>query len=86
MSRARPVLLTLLAFVLTGVVGICIVVAADHPGWDFTSRAAQAAKRKYEDAESKAAQEYNRRVGAARELAIKELGEAMRAATRAGDL
>src|SRR5687767_14264488 len=74
-----------IATALAVAVGV-VAVAADQPGWDFQSRAAQAAKRKFEDAALKADQEFARRMTVAREAAVKELVDAMRAATRAGDL
>ena len=83
MPGARPVVLMHLVLVL--VLGIADA-AADQPGWDFQSRAAQAAKRKFEDAAAKAEQEYARRLNVARETAVKEFNDALRAATRAGDL
>ena len=54
--------------------------------WDFKSTKAQTAKKRYDEAASRAEQEYARKMGVARDAAAKELGEAMRAATKAGDL
>ena len=66
---------------------ICAAVAAEEQA-DSTprSRAASAAKRKYDDAVAKARQEYSRRLETARAAAMNELREAMKAATRQADL
>ena len=60
---------------------------ADRPAaWDFRTRPAQAARKRYEEAAARAEQEFSKKIATASETAIKELTEAMKTATRAADL
>ena len=78
MNLATPLVLAML---------VCAVAAPDaRPAGSFTSRAARAAHKKYEEAVERAKQDYDRRVEAARKVAESELADAMKAATRHGDL
>jgi hypothetical protein len=82
MPRTRAAVIGLLAVALA-----CALGAGDErAGWDFKSRPAQAAKKKLDELVAKAEEDYFRRVGVAREMASRELTDAMRAATKAGDL
>ena len=70
---------------------VCAVVAL-AAGWllaeerKFKSAAATAAVRKYDAAIAKARGDYERAAKVARDVATRELGEAIKVATRAGDL
>jgi hypothetical protein len=68
------------------VLGLASAVAMEAAtGWEFKSRAAQAAKRRYEEAIGKAEEEFAHRKNVARDAARKDLSDALRAATKAGD-
>jgi hypothetical protein len=76
---------------LTGLsIASCLIAAgAAGPAADdrrLKTAAANAALRKYDATVAKAKADYDKAVRPARELAVKELTDAMKAATRAGDL